>query len=70
MIIATMLISSNAIGQQAPSPDRTTLVSKCVENFSLGHAFHHMTTPGMRDKAIADRCQQEAEKYFPQSGTK
>lgn len=70
MIIAALFASSNTMAQQVPSPDRATLMSKCVESFSHGHAFKHLDANGARDKAIADRCEQEAEKYFPKAGAK
>jgi hypothetical protein len=70
MVIAALFASSNTLAQQSPSPDRATLMSKCVESFSHGHAFKHLNANGTREMAIADRCEQEAEKYFPKAGTK
>jgi hypothetical protein len=65
--IMLLVISQSAYAQQPPSPDRETLITKCEEGLRKGRAFKHA---GASDQAIIDRCAQEADKYFPQAGTK
>jgi hypothetical protein len=68
--IMLLVISQSAYAQQPPSPDRETLIIKCEEGFRKGRAFKHLRAAGASDQAIIDRCAQEADTYFPQTGTK